>query len=425
MTLSEAMASLSDYGRSVDSLAPLRDSRFRWLFVGRTVSMFGSSLVNIALAFAVLDISNSPGALGAVLAAHTIPMALLMLFGGVVADRFPRGRVLLISHLASGASQACAATLFISGHATVSNIIGIEAINGIVSAFTFPALQGVIPTVVDRSILQQANALLSFARGAAMIVGPSAGALVVVTAGAGWALAFDALTYLVAAVCMGRLRISMSLRPASSSMLHELRAGWGEFASREWLWVIVLAFGFLNALNGLAWITLGPVIAKVTVGVGSWGVVLSADTVGFFVMTLLLLRIRLRHPLRAGMIGVALVAAPMLILGLSPSLFPLIASSFVAGAGSEVFSIGWQTALQEHVPGEMLSRVASYDMLGSVVAIPVGQLLAGPLTAVFDSRAVVVASSLLYVLVVGAAILSPSVRNLQRVALPTPAAGEI
>lgn len=178
----------------MDSLAPLRDSHFRWLFVGRTVSMFGSSLVTIALAFAVLDISSSPGALGAVLAAHTIPMAAFILFGGVVADRFPRGRVLQISHLASGVSQAGAAALFITGHATVTNIIVIEAVNGTVSAFTFPALQGVIPTVVDRSILQRANALLSFARGAAMIVGPSAGALVVVTAGAGWALAFDALT---------------------------------------------------------------------------------------------------------------------------------------------------------------------------------------------------------------------------------------
>jgi MFS family permease len=407
----------------VDSLAPLRDTRFRWLFAGRTISLFGSSLVNVALAFAVLDISNSPGALGAVLAAHTIPMAAFMLFGGVIADRFPRGRVLLISHLASGMSQACAATLFITGHATVSNVIVIEAVNGIVSAFTFPALQGVIPSVVDRSILQQANALLSFTRGAAMIVGPSAGALVVVTAGAGWALAFDALTYVVAAFCMSRLRIPAGARAVRSSMVRDLRAGWTAFSSREWLWVIVVAFGFLNALNGLAWMTLGPVIAKATVGVGSWGLILSADTVGFFLTTVLLLRVQLRRPLRAGMIGVALIAVPVLLLGLSPSVLPLIAASFVAGAGSEVFSIGWQTALQEHVPAGMLSRVSSYDMLGSIVAVPVGQLFAGPLAAAFGARPVVVASGVLYVVVVAATLLSPSVRNLQRVSGSAPAEG--
>jgi len=409
----------------VDSLAPLRDSRFRWLFVGRTVSLLGSSLVNIALAFAVLDISNSPSALGAVLAAHIIPMAVLMLFGGVVADRFARGRVLQLSHLASGLTQATAATLFITGHATVPNIIVIEAINGAVSAFTFPALQGVIPTVVDRSMLQQANALLSFARGAATVIGPSAGALIVVTAGAGWALAFDALTYLVAAFCMSRLRIPLTARAAHTSMLRELRDGWGEFASRQWLWVIVVAFGVLNALTGLAWMTLGPVIAKATVGVGVWGLVLSADTVGFFVMTLLLLRFRLRYPLRSGMLGVVLLAAPMMMLGLSPSVLPLIVASFIAGAGSEVFNIGWQTALQEHVPGEVLSRVSSYDMLGSIVAIPIGQLLAGPLTSAFSARTVVIASGALYVLVVAVTFLSPSVRNLQRVVLPGPAAGEV
>jgi len=171
--------------------------------------------------------------------------------------------------------------------------------------------------------------------------------------------------------------------------------------------------------------TLGPVIARTTVGVGPWGLVLSADTVGFFLMTVLLLQVRLRHPLRAGMIGVVLLAVPMLILGLSPSVFPLIAASFVAGAGSEVFGIGWQTALQEHVPGEMLSRVSSYDARGSIVAIPVGQLLAGPLAAMFGTRPDVVASGALYVVVVGATLLSPSVRNLQRVAPATPAGGEI
>jgi len=398
----------------VDSLAPLRDTRFRWLFVGRSVSLLGSSLVNIALAFAVLDLSNSPGALGAVLAAHVIPMALLMLFGGVVADRFPRGRVLQLSHLASGLTQASAAALFITGHATVPNIIVIEAINGAVSAFTFPALQGVILTVVDRSVLQQANALLSFARGAATVLGPSAGALIVVTAGAGWALAFDALTYFVAAFCMGRLRIPLSSRVARTSMVRDLRDGWGEFISRQWLWVIVVAFGVLNALTGLAWMTLGPVIAKSTVGAGAWGLVLSADTVGFFAMTVLLLRLRLRHPLRAGMLGVVLLAVPMMMLGLSPSVFPLIAASFIAGAGSEVFSIGWQTALQEHIPGAILSRVSSYDMLGSVVAIPIGQLLAGPLTSVFTARTVVIASGIVYVVVVAATLLSPSVRDLPR-----------
>jgi MFS family permease len=404
----------------VDSLAPLRDSRFRWLFVGRTVSLLGSSLVNVALAFAVLDISNSPGALGAVLAAHIIPMAVLMLFGGVAADRFPRGRVLQLSHLASGLTQASAATLFISGHATVPNIIVVEALNGAVSAFTFPALQGVIPTVVDRSMLQQANALLSFARGSATVVGPSAGALIVVTAGAGWALAFDSLTYLVAAFCMGRLRIPSTSRVAGTSMARELHDGWGEFVSRQWLWVVVAAFAVLNALTGLAWMTLGPVIAKSTVGEGAWGIVLSADTVGFFVMTLILLRLQLRHPLRAGMLGVALLAVPMAMLGLSPSVFPLIAASFLAGAGSEVFNIGWQTALQEHVPGEALSRVSAYDMLGSIVAIPVGQLLAGPLTAVFSARTVVIGSATLFVVVVAATFLSPSVRNLQRVTSPGP-----
>ncbi len=401
-----------------ESLAPLRDSRFRWLFVGRTVSLLGSSLVSVALAFAVLDISNSAGALGKVLAARSIPLVLFMLIGGVIADRFARGRVLQVSHLASGLTQAIAATLFITGHATITNIVVIEAVNGMVSAFTMPALQGVIPSVVDRSLLQQANAMFSFSRGVASIAGPSLSALMVITVGAGWALAADALSYLIAAFCMGRLRIPPVVRAASSTMLHELKVGWREFAGREWTWVVVLAFSVLNALQSLAWITLGPVIAKDTIGPGAWGLVLSAGTVGFFVMTLLLLRVQLRYPLRAGMIGVAALALPIAMLGISPALLPLVAASFVSGAGTEVFNIGWQTALQEHIPPEVLSRVASYDSLGSFVAIPLGQLLAGPAAAAFGTTTVVVASGVLYLVVAAATLLSRSVRQLGRVERP-------
>ncbi len=101
-------------------------------------------------------------------------------------------------------------------------------------------------------------------------------------------------------------------------MLHDLRVGWTAFVSRTWVSIVVVVFGFLNAIQAGAWSTLGPVVAKDTVGVGAWGVALSAQAVGFLVMTVVLLRVTLKRPLRAGLIGISALALPMLALGISP-----------------------------------------------------------------------------------------------------------
>ena len=105
-------------------------------------------------------------------------------------------------------------------------------------------------------------------------------------------------------------------------MVHDLRVGWSEFVGRTWVWVIVAAFSIMNAIHAGIWFTLGPPIAKRTIGEGAWGVVLSAEAVGFVVMSVILLRVTLRFPVRAGMIGVTAVGLPMLMLGLRPETSP-------------------------------------------------------------------------------------------------------
>ncbi|MGI8613085.1 MAG: MFS transporter [Nocardioidaceae bacterium] len=402
------------------SLAPLRDRDFRWFYSARSVSLFGSSLAGVALVFGVLEVSNRAGDLGIVLAAHSIPMAAFMLLGGVVADRFSRSTVLRLSHLGAALTQGAVAVLLITGQAQLWMLAVLEFANGVIVAFTFPALQGVVPQVVPRNELQQANAMLAFSRNAAYIAGPSVAGVLVVTVGAGWAIAVDAVTYAVAALCMSRLALPTALAAASSSMLRDLRVGWTEFTARTWVWVVVAAFGVMNMIFAGVWATLGPTIAKATIGEDAWGLVLSAEAVGFLVASLVLLRVTIRFPLRAGMIGALGIGAPMLLLGISPRVLPLVAAALLSGAGTEVFGIGWSTALQEHVPGPVLSRVASYDALGSFVAIPIGELLVGPLTHLLGQRTVVLAGTAIFVLVGLATLLSSSVRNLEH--LPAPAA---
>lgn len=207
-------------------------------------------------------------------------------------------------------------------------------------------------------------------------------------------------------------------------MWHDLIDGWSAFTQRTWVWLIVVAFGFMNAIQAGAWFTLGPVVAKATIGIAGWGYLLSAEAVGMLVMTALLLKFRIGRPLLAGMIGVTALAGPILLLGLSPSVVPLLVLTFVSGCGVELFGIGWSTALQEHIPDHVLSRVSSYDALGSFVAIPVGELTFGPLAAAFNARDVMVVGAIVYVVVALITLSSRSVRDLRRADTDVPAGTE-
>jgi MFS family permease len=403
------------------AIAPLRNRNFAWYFASRFVNTLGNMMASIALAFAVLDITDSPSALGQVLAAHTVPMVAVLLYGGVIADRFPRTLVLQFSNLASATSQGAIALLVLTGSAEVWMLVVLSAVHGVVSGVGFPAMASVLPQLVPRTELQPSNALISLTRNGMMVIGPTLGALLVVTVGSGWALAVDAATWLLAALLLVPVRIPAREPSAEpSNTVRELREGWTFFWATPWLWAVVVGFGVLNAIHMGAWFTLGPAVADDTIGRQAWGYVLSAEAAGLLLMTVVLLRVRLERPLLLGMLGMSLVAPPMLLLGVSPTLVGLVVTAFLAGVGTEVFGMGWNLAMQENIEDGMLSRAYSYDALGSFVAMPIGQLAYGPLAVAFGFQPVLVVSAIVYVCVVALVLCSRSVRDLPR-APATPA----
>jgi MFS family permease len=342
-------------------------------------------------------------------------MVLFLLFGGVVAARLPRTLVIQFSNVVSGLSQGVVAWLVITGTAELWMLIVLEAVHGMASALSWPAMSSVVPQLVPRHDLQQANALLSMSRGALTIVGPTVGALLVVTVGSGWALAVDAVAWLIAALLLIPVRLPpRAAREESSTAWTELREGWDVFRGTTWLWVVVLAFGLLNMIHHGAWYTLGPALALDTIGKQAWGYVLSAESVGLLLMTVVMLRVPMGRPLRLGMVGCAVMGLPILLLGVEPQLAFLLVAAFLAGAGIELFSMGWNLAMQENIPEEQLSRAYSYDALGSFVAMPLGQFAYGPLGDRFGYAEVLTVSGVLYVLVSLATLTSRSVRDLQR-----------
>lgn len=405
--------------------APLRDRRFTWYFAARLVATFGSSMAPIALAFAVLHIDGQASSLALVLGVHTSATVACLMFGGVIADRLPRTAVLQTAHVVTALTQGIAAVLVIRGQVSVPTLAVIEAVNGAAGAFAMPAMAGIVPLVVDRADLQEANALLSFARGTLRVLGPALGGALVVSVGPGWALAVDASTYAVAVAALAMIRLPRETARAREGFVVELREGWSEFVARQWVWVIVLTFGALNAIGMGVVSVIGPLVALRTPGLGEagWGLALAADAAGGVVMTLLLVRLRLERPLLIGQLAIVLMAPPMVLLGVAPAVLPLAATFFVSGLAVAVFTVAWDTALQEHIPQQLLSRVAAYDSLGSYVAIPIGTVAFGWLATRYDAGRVAVVGGLAYAGIALLALLSPQVRGLRRAETPRRPAG--
>ncbi len=208
-------------------LGPLREREFRLLFAGRTISMLGSAVAPVALAFAILNtLHGSATDIGIVLTARQVPVILLLLFGGVWADRLPRHQVMVASNVLSAASQAAAAALLLAGNARLEELAALAAVNGASSAFFFPASTGVIPQTVPMPMLQQANATLRLALNATNITGAAIGGILVAVTSPGSAIAVDAVSYLVAATCIGAMRLPPGLWKEGSTVLQELREGW-------------------------------------------------------------------------------------------------------------------------------------------------------------------------------------------------------
>lgn len=405
---------------TVAPLAILGESNFRYYWLSRLIDSAGTTMAGIALAFAVLEVSRSATALGTVLAAYSIPMVVFLLAGGVLADRFGRTLVIQATNVGSGVSALAMAALVITGTAEVWQLAALAALSGTATAAGMPAMAGVLPQLVPRDQLKQANLVLAVPENALMVIGPAVGGILVVTLGPGWALAVDGLTYLLATLVLARVRLPP---PAASSgrsgMVADLREGWTYFRRTRWLCVVVAAFAALNAISSGAFNTLGPVLATQTeIGEDGWGLIRSAQAVGFLVCSIVLIRLALPRPLFWGMLAIALGGLPMIVLGLEAALIAGMLAAFVAGLGTMVFSLGWDLAMQEHVPDDMLSRAYSYDMLGSMAAIPVGQLLFGPLGLVFGIQRVMLIAGIAYLAIALATLLSPAVRTLERVSRP-------
>jgi MFS family permease len=407
-------------------LESLRERDFRLLWLGQATSAFGSSLVPVALAFAVFDLTRSLSALGLVLSAGLGSRVCLLLLGGVVADRLPRRQVMLAADALRAITQGVVAALLLSGTAHVWELLVLFVLFGAGDSFFSPASTGLVPETVSPACLQQANSLMAVGRDAARVSGPALAGVIVAGVGPGVAFAADAATFVVSAASLALLDLPAAGRTGERLMLlGDLRGGWRELTSRSWAWLMIVKFS-VSSLVLAPYYVLGPSIAlRALGGPAAWGAIGTCGAVGAVLGNAVALRVRPRRPLFTGCLAVSLYSlAPALLA--RPFPIAAIGAAAAVGFGAVGFSDTlWFTALQERIPPQTLSRVSSYDWLGSVVLQPVGYALAAPAAATIGvASTLIVGAGVQAATCIGIA-LTPAVRGLRIKGSPESDAAEV
>jgi hypothetical protein len=396
--------------------APLwRDRQFVLLAGARVVSVSGNGFARVALAFAVLALPGaSPGRLSLVLACQAVPQLAFILVGGVIADRMPRSRLMVLADVLGAAAYTGLAAMALTGHAPLVAMCLLAVAAGTATALFAPAMDGLVPLVVPAERLQRANGLLRMGTNSALLLGLALSGVTVALVGAGWALAINAASFVVSAALTARLEVAARPRARAASGWADLREGWREFASRQWLWVVVAQCGVIVAAVNANVGVLGPMTAEQHLGgARAWSVIVGAQALGTIAGAGLAARVRVNRPLLVAVLCMSPAAVPIALLSAGAPVWLIAAAMFCAGVSSDVFGVLWATTIQREIPERVLSRVSSYDWFGSLALAPLGLLVAGPVATVVGTGHALAGCATLVTVATAGALLSPQVRELR------------
>ena len=399
------------------------DGRDRKLFIARTISNLGNGIAPIALAFGVLALPNTDAtSLSVVLAAQAVPLVLVLPVGGVIADRLGRTRVIAYTDLVLSAVVALVAFLFISDSVTIPALVVLSFIIGCLNGLWWPAYSGVTPDVVSDALLQPANAYLSIASNVGLIAGSAVGGLIVASAGAGVAIAVDSASFLIAGLLVFTFRTISRPHDSGEGMFGDLAHGWRVFISFRWVVVVVVSFStIVMALYGAEQV-MGPVLAIDQYGgAAGWAVVLAFQSAGLLAGGFASSRMNIRRPMLFGMLMTLTLPLWLISLAFAAPLWIVSIGSFAWGVSIEFFQVLWYTALQTNVPREALSRVSSYDAMGSLMFGPIGLALAGPLVSLVGLQSAFLICATVITVAILLTLLSRSVRTLTSTVAGQPA----
>ena len=406
----------------VGILRPLRVRDFALLWAGALVSLIGDGVYVVAIAWQVYDLSGSPTALSLVGLAWTLPLGLFVLVGGIVSDRVERRRIMIAADVVRAGAAGAIAALSLTGALELWHLIGLAAVFGLGEAFFGPAFTSIVPQIVPRHLLLQANSLDQFIRPFAfLLVGPALGGWIVASFGPGEAFLLDAVTFLVSAAAVFLIRrrgaVEREEGEGGRSALRDLREGLAFVRSHAWLWATLLAAAvFLLAYWGPVEV-LVPYRVRNELGgtAGDFGLVLAFGGLGSLIAALTLGQRGLPRRHITFMYSAWTIGSLALVgFGLAGTVWHLQAISLLEGMFFTAGMVVWGTLVQTLVPGELLGRVTSLDWFVSTSLVPISFALTGPVSASLGAQTTLVVAGVVAAAVMIVVLFVPGVRDTER-----------
>jgi MFS family permease len=367
--------------QKVKTFAALGVRNYRLFFYGQVVSNTGTWMQRIAQDWLVLQITDSPLAVGVTTALQFLPMLLMGLWGGLIADRYPKRRLLLITQTSMGLLAAVLAVLTLTGHVQVWHIYLIAFALGLATVVDNPSRQTFVNEMVPPELVRNAVSLNSGNFQLARMLGPAVAGVVISLVGSGWAFGLNAATYLAVIAGLALMRPSeLQPQPRPKRGPGQIREGL-RYVRRQpqILWTIVLVF-FVGTFGYNFAIILSAYTKDVFhAGADLYGLLNTAMAAGSVVGALIAAR---RTTGRMSVLfGTAIAFSGMLILlGVTPWLWIFVALLVLTGLFSVTFNTLANSTVQLRTDPALRGRVMSLYMLVFMGGTPFGSLIVGAIT---------------------------------------------
>ncbi|MEU6036025.1 MFS transporter [Actinomadura sp. NPDC047616] len=390
----------------------LKDVSVARLFVARVAGNAGDGFGQIALSFGALHLGYGATGLSAVVACKTAP-TLLVVAGGLAGDRCRRHRVMASAEILAAGAWTGLAACFLLGAAPLAVVCGLAALSGLARSLLLPAERGIVADLVHGEDRRAANALLGQSVAAGLLTGLVLSGAVVAAAGPGWAAAIKAGTSALGAVLLRRLRTPQWRRDRRPGVMTDLGAGWREFTSTQWVWVLTAQFTAVAVAVTAFSAVLGPLyMAQGHGGPGGWGMVAGLEAAGALAGGVVAARWRPARPVLAMALLPATAATPLLLTGAGATWWTLALVSPVPGACQTIYGVLWTTTVQATFPPQVLARVNSWNLLGGFAFTPAAVLVAGPLSSGLGVTTTTLGAAALVIAATLATLTSTQVRHL-------------
>ncbi|MBV8080177.1 MAG: MFS transporter [Actinobacteria bacterium] len=357
------------------TLAAFSSRDFRLLWGGQTISFVGDAAFLVALGWRVTDLTGRASSLGYVLALQSLAMLTTLLLGGVLADRYPRRRLMISSDIARALVVGGFLAIELTGHMTLGAVLGLAAAFGLADGFFQPAFSGIVPLVVETPLLPSANSWLSIARQSSSVVGPGIAAGLYGAVGPSPVWGIDAASFLVSATALALARPRDVRTDSQSTIKREFVEGFRYVVSVPWIWTGILAATVILMIAMAPFNALLPRVVQNHYGrgVGSYGLLFSLMAAGMVAGSLAWARWHpRRHRVFICFAAFGINDIGIAVLGLSPWYWLAAAAVVWRGFFIGIGIASWTTLITQLVPERLLSRVFSFDFFGSFGLTPVG-----------------------------------------------------